>query len=99
MALTLEQINTAISYQKWTVQDVESLIRSVKYARSQLGRANISKINVGDNVNFTSSRTGVNTTGVVTKVAIKYVTVKTISGLWRVPASMLTVIADEKELA
>ena len=99
MALTLEQINTAISYQKWTVQDVESLIRSVKYARSQLGRANISKINVGDNVNFTSSRTGLNTTGVVTKVAIKYVTVKTISGLWRVPASMLTVIADEKEFA
>jgi hypothetical protein len=29
------------------------------------------------------------------KVAIKYVTVKTVSGLWRVPASMLTKIEEE----
>ena len=99
MALTLEQVQAAIIGQKWTTEDISSMIDAVKYARSQLGRAKISSINVGDNVNFTSSRTGVNTTGVVTKVAIKYVTVKTISGLWRVPASMLTVIADEKELA
>jgi hypothetical protein len=32
---------------------------------------------------------------VVTKIAIKYVTVRTIDGLWRVPAGMLTKIEDE----
>jgi hypothetical protein len=35
----------------------------------------------------------------VVKIAIKFVTVKTISGLWRVPANMLTVVADEREFA
>jgi hypothetical protein len=35
--------------------------------------------------------------GFVTKVAIKYVTIDTGMGLWKVPANMLTVI--DKELA
>ena len=28
------------------------------------------------------------------KIAIKFVTVKTVTGLWRVPANMLTVVQD-----
>jgi hypothetical protein len=36
-----------------------------------------------------------NVTGVVTKIAIKYVTVKTAQGLWRVPANMLTLVEEE----
>jgi hypothetical protein len=35
--------------------------------------------------------------GTITKIAIKYVTVKTNTGLWKVPANMLTL--EEKELA
>jgi hypothetical protein len=46
-------------------------------------------------VNWTSGRTGVNVTGVVMKIAIKYVTVKTVQGLWRVPANMLSVVERE----
>ena len=53
---------------------------------------------LGDNVNFTSTKTGQNVTGMVTKIAIKYVTVRTVNGLWRVPANMLTRI-DEPEFA
>jgi hypothetical protein len=34
-------------------------------------------------------------TGVVTKIAIKYVTVKTINGMWRVPANMLSLVENE----
>jgi len=49
---------------------------------------------VGDNVNFTSTKTGQNVTGVVIKIAIKYVTVRTVSGNWRVPANMLSKIQD-----
>ena len=48
-------------------------------------------------MNWLSSKTGRNTTGVVVKVAIKYVTVKTITGLWKVPASMLTKVEDESD--
>jgi small-conductance mechanosensitive channel len=33
-----------------------------------------------------------NYTGTVTKIAIKYVTVRTVQGMWKVPANMLTVI-------
>lgn len=93
--LTIQQINSAIISQTWTNDQLSSMIDAVKYARAQLGRQSIRKISVGDNVNFTSSRTGRNTTGVVMKVAIKYVTVKTIDGLWRVPANMLTKVEDE----
>jgi hypothetical protein len=52
---------------------------------------------VGDNVEFTSSKTGRAMRGFVKKVAIKYVTVDTGLGLWRVPANMLRVV--DKELA
>jgi hypothetical protein len=47
-------------------------------------------------VNFTSSKLGRNVTGVVTKIAIKFVTVKTAQGAWRVPANMLTKIEDRE---
>jgi hypothetical protein len=47
-------------------------------------------------VNFDSVKLGRNVTGVVIKIAIKYVTVKTVSGLWRVPANMLTLVEDRE---
>jgi hypothetical protein len=50
---------------------------------------------VGDNVSFDSAKLGRNVTGVVTKIAIKYVTVRTATGLWKVPANMLTVVQEE----
>jgi small-conductance mechanosensitive channel len=49
---------------------------------------------VGDNVNFNSTKLGKNVTGVITKIAIKYVTVRTATGNWRVPANMLSVVRD-----
>ena len=42
-----------------------------------------------DAVKFYSHRAGYTVTGTVKKVAIKYVTVSTNQGLWRVPANML----------
>ena len=94
--LTIQQINSAIITQSWTNDNLSSMIAAIKYARAQLGRAAIVTMRVGDNVNFTNSKTGRNLTGVVMKVAQKYVTVKTVEGLWRVPAVMLTKIEDEE---
>ena len=75
----------------FTNTDLDAVIQAVKFARTQLGEKNKRSITIGCNVNFTS-RTGRNITGVVTKVAVKNVTIRTVESDWRVPASMLTVI-------
>ena len=93
--MNVEEINRAIITGTFTNEQLVSVIDAVKFARAQLGRKTKNSLQVGDNVNFTSSKTGRNTTGVVTKIAIKYVTVKTMTGLWRVPASMLTKVEEE----
>jgi small-conductance mechanosensitive channel len=97
--MDVKQINTAIVTGSFTNEQLSSIIDAVKFARSRLTQTIKWSLKVGDNVNFTSSKTGQNYTGVVTKVAIKYVTVRTIQGLWRVPANMLTKVADEREYA
>jgi hypothetical protein len=97
--MNVQQINTAIIAGNFTNEDLNSMAEAVKYARSRLVRKVKQGLTAGDNVNFTNSRTGRNVTGHVTKVAIKYVTVRTVDGLWKVPANMLTKIADEREFA
>jgi hypothetical protein len=96
--MNITQINTAIMHGNFTNDELTSVIEAVKYARSRLTREIKRGLAVGDNVNFTSTKLGRNVTGVITKIAIKYVTVRTATGLWRVPANMLTRI-DEPEFA
>jgi uncharacterized protein YwbE len=71
------------------------MIDAVKWNRANLAKQIKRSISVGDNVEFTSSKTGRLTRGFVTKIAIKYVTVNTGMGMWRVPASMLSVVDKE----
>jgi len=93
--MNVQQINTALITGTFTNEQLSSVLDAVKFARSRLAQATKYSLKVGDNVNFTSSKTGQNYTGFVTKIAIKYVTVKTVNGLWRVPANMLTKIEAE----
>ena len=95
--LTIQDVNRAIMLQEWTNTELSSMIDAVKWNREQLSKRIKRSIGVGDNVEFTSNKTGRLMRGLVTKVAIKYVTVDTGMGLWRVPANMLTVV--DKELA
>ena len=81
--------------QSWTNTELSSMIDSVKWNRDRLARQIKYSIRTGDNVEFMSSKTGRLMRGHVTKVAIKYVTVNTGLGMWRVPANMLTVIERE----
>ena len=92
--MNISQVNQAIMHGNFTNDELSSIIDAVKYGRSQLTRQIKSGLMVGDNVNFNSSKLGRNVTGVITKIAIKYVTVRTATGLWRVPANMLSVIRD-----
>ena len=90
--MDINQVRTAIMLSEFSNEELNVLSDALKYARAQLGRQVKRSISIGDNVNFTSTKTGMNYTGTVTKIAIKYVTVRTVQGLWKVPANMLTVI-------
>jgi hypothetical protein len=97
--MDIKQINSAIMFGTWTDIELRSMIDAVKWNRAQLQKQIKRSLMLGDNVNFTNSKTGQNVTGVVTKIAIKYITVRTISGSWRVPANMLTIVEDQPEFA
>jgi hypothetical protein len=90
--LTISEINSALIGGKFTNDELTSVIDAIKYARSRLGAQVKRSLTKGATVKFTSSRTGLATKGTVEKVAIKYVTVRTVTGLWRVPANMLEVV-------
>ena len=92
--MNIKEINTAIIHGTFTNEELTSVLDAVKFAKTLLGSKNKMMLRIGDNVNFTSSKTGKNVTGVVTKIAIKYVTVRTATGLWRVPANMLAKVND-----
>ena len=92
---TIQEINSAIMNGNFNNEQLLSIIDAVKFARSRLTNQIKYSLTLGDNVNFTSTKTGRNMTGVVTKIAIKYVTVKTINGMWRVPANMLSLVENE----
>jgi hypothetical protein len=96
--LSISQVNSAIMTQVWTDIELRSMIDSVQWNRSRLRERIKRSIMLGDNVEFTSSKTGRAMRGHVTKIAIKYVTVNTGMGLWKVPANMLTLV-EEKALA
>ena len=96
--MDIKQINQAIMFSDLTNDELTSVIDAVKWKRATIAKLTKASLRIGDNVNFTSTKTGMNITGVVVKIAIKFVTVKTIQGAWRVPANMLSKI-DEQEFA
>ena len=95
--MTIQTVTREIIQGNFTNDELSGIIEAVKYARSRLGKQTIRSLSIGDNVNFNSVKLGQNVTGVVTKIAIKYVTVKTAKGLWKVPASMLTLVEEDRD--
>ena len=88
----IQQINSAIMFGSFTNTELESIISAVQYSRAQLRKEKIRTFTKGDTVKFHSTKRGVTVTGTVTKVAIKYVTVKDGMILWNVPANMLEAV-------
>jgi hypothetical protein len=91
---TIQDINTAIISGTWTNTELSSMIDAVKFVRAQLGQSTKRSLRVGDNVSFVSAKHGRTVRGVVDKIAIKYVTVRTTEALWKVPANMLTKVGE-----
>jgi LysM repeat protein len=90
--MDIKQINSAIMFGTFTNTELESIMSAVQYARAQLRAVKIRTFTKGDTVKFHSIKRGVTVTGTVTKVAIKYVTVKDGVTLWKVPANMLEAV-------
>jgi len=78
----------------YTNDELNSIQEAIKYAKSRLGKNRIRSLMLGDSVYFTSTKTGRTVNGTVNKIAQKYVTVRTIEGLWKVPANMLNLIEE-----
>lgn len=95
--LTIKEVNQAIMLQTWTDIELRSMIDAVQWNRANLAKQIKRSITTGDQVEFTSSKTGQTMQGRVRKVAIKFVTVDTGATVWRVPANMLRVV--DKQLA
>jgi hypothetical protein len=90
--MSIQSINTEIIQGNFTNDQLSSIIDAVKFARARLGEVNKRALRLGATVKFTSSKTGMTYTGSVDKIAIKFVTVRTSAGLWKVPANMLEVV-------
>jgi ASC-1-like (ASCH) protein len=94
MVSAISQVNHAILAGQFTNEQLDSIQSAIKFARGLVRDQVKRSLRIGDNVNFTSSKSGRNVTGVVMKIAIKYVTVRTVEGLWKVPANMLSKIEE-----
>ena len=91
---TVNEINQAIMFGDFTNTELICMIDAVKWKRATLAKLTKASLMLGDSVQFTSNKTGVTLTGRVEKIAIKYVTVRTNQGTWRVPANMLSKLDD-----
>ena len=87
--VSIKDVNSAIIAGNFTNDQLISIVDAVKFARSQLTQQNKRSMTLGTTVKFISSRTGQTLQGTVDKIAIKYITVRTPQGLWKVPANML----------
>ena len=86
---TIQQVNSKIMFGEFTNSELDSIIDAVKFAKASLRKHNIRQFAKGDTVKFHSTKRGMTMSGTVSKIAIKYVTVTTPQGWWKVPANML----------
>jgi hypothetical protein len=91
MQSTKDIVTAILSTPDLTNDNLNNIIDAVKFRRSQLGAAIKNSISRNDNVEF-RSKTGRVIRGFVTNIAIKYATVETGLGRYKVPLNMLTVV-------
>jgi len=90
--MDVQHLNSAIMFGTWSNVELSCMIDAIKWNRNSLMKQVKNSMALGDTVAFTSSKTGRKIQGTVNKIAQKYITVKTVEGLWRVPANMLEVV-------
>jgi hypothetical protein len=91
--MNVSQINTAIVTGTWSNDDLNAIADAVKFARTRLATTMKFQVRAGTKVKFHSAKRGMTVEGTVTKMAQKYATISTTTGLWKVPANMLELVA------
>lgn len=90
MIASLHDIRSSIISGQFSNVELDEIGQAIKFARSQLGQKNKGSLSKGTSVKFTDSRRGVTYNGVVEKVSVKNVLVRTTAGtVYKVPANML----------
>lgn len=93
--MTIQDINSAIIGGSFTNDQLNGIIQSIKFARSQLANKNKFTFVKGTQAKFVDNKTGQYIVGTVEDVKRKFIHVREnssgrlVSRVWRVPASML----------
>ena len=87
---TVAEINQAILAASLTNDDLTAINDAVAYMRGQLAKKVRWTLVKGNNVKFTSSKSGQLVKGTIAKINRKYIIVLAGATRWRVPASMLS---------
>jgi hypothetical protein len=87
--MNADQITHAIMTTKLTNDELNQIVGAVKFARSRITEQAKFQLRIGDKVKWKSSKASAPGQGTITKIAIKYATVSTVSGNWKVPVNML----------
>jgi hypothetical protein len=90
--MTIQSINAEILAGNFSNDQLSSIGDAIKFDRARITEKSIRTLRLGTSVRFTSNKNGMTYSGTVDKIAIKYVTVRTQQGLWKVPASMLEAV-------
>jgi DNA-binding protein len=89
----MSNFNNAIAFvmTKATDEELSQIVQALKMRRQQLTKANVRSIKIGDKVEFSAPKCG-RIEGKVTAVKIKFISVSTKYGNYRVPASMIKLL-------
>lgn len=95
----IQQINSSIMFGKWTDIELRSMADAIRFAQVSLRKQVKRQLDVGVQVRWSSPKHTRGAHGTVTKIAIKYVTVRKDSDgtLWKIPANMLEVVPGQME--
>jgi hypothetical protein len=89
--MNIKEIEAAIISGDFNASDLSLITNALNVARAILAQKTKGALRIGDVVSFKNPRLGgAITSGIVEKVAVKFVNVRSESMLWKVPASMLT---------
>jgi hypothetical protein len=90
--MNIRQINSEIMHGNWSNEELTLMIEAIKWRRAQLAKSVKNKLRLGDQVSFNSQKMGGPVTGTVESIKVKFATVNTARGRWRVPINMLEAI-------
>jgi hypothetical protein len=87
---TLSEVVRSIMFGDLTNDELNNVAQAIKFRRTELIKTTKSSLTIGSKVSFVD-RSGRKYLGNVTGIKVKNVIVNTALGIYRVPASMLTV--------